>query len=83
MIKLVYVIDCLSNELSKEFKKAIREAWSDFEFGNDWFYLPGDYIAERMDDGSWVAIEESYKPLLDFMMKQNLNPEHVLFHYWW
>lgn len=55
----------------------IREAWADYELGNDCHYLRSEYILASYDE------DNRYPNLAAWLQETFEYPKEVLIHFWW
>ena len=76
-MKTVTVVDSVYDTLPEEALNDLREAWADYEIGNDWYYLRADYI---IDANAEIG---EYPSLAKWLTETFDDPEAVLLHFWW
>jgi hypothetical protein len=78
---VAFVVDVQSESsmLSKEAKDDIRKAWQEYELGNDWCYLPAEYMLEDCDENEI----DSYPHFRAWYTEHFEAGSNVLIHYWW
>jgi hypothetical protein len=78
-VKIVTVVDSVNDhaKVPEEVMNDWRDAWADYELGNDWYYLPAECIITSNE-------EDGHYPYLASWLKETFeDPSAVLLHYWW